>query len=85
MVDIIDLTFTIVLPNDYPFNSFKWIISDIKTTTNKLNNFITYYTFKLQCHNEKLIKQWSPAHRIINDILIFIITIMNFEEMITLN
>ena len=84
MVDIVDLTFTIVLPDDYPFNPPLWILSDIKTTTKDLNSFITYYAFKLQCHNEKINIQWSPAHSIIKDILVLITTIMNFEEMISL-
>lgn len=80
--DKLKLSFVINIPTDYPFNSPIWILSDISTTIYNYKFLISYYSSKVIYHNEINSKNWSPVILIDKDILGFINTIINFDEVI---
>jgi len=80
--DKLKLSFVINIPTDYPFNPPIWILSDISTTIYNYKLLISYYSSKAISHNEINSKNWSPVILIDKDILGFINTIINFDEVI---
>lgn len=80
--DTLKLSFVLNIPTDYPFIPPIWILSDISTTISNYKLLISYYSSKVISHNEINSKNWSPVILIDKDILGFINTIINFDEVI---
>ena len=75
MTDYVKINITIVIPQEYPFRSPLWIVTNIDTNRVKesiTNNFID----KIMCHNKEY---YSPATLISKTILQFISSVKSLN------
>ena len=80
MTDYVKINITIVIPQEYPFRSPLWIVTNIDTNRVKesiTNNFID----KIMCHNKEY---YSPATMLGKTILQFITSVNSLSFKSTL-
>lgn len=75
------IEFNLIVNEDYPFEPPLWILSKLLIPENKYELFLSYYLYKLNIHKTRLNKNWSCILRFDKNILMFLSTINNYQQL----
>lgn len=75
------IEFNLIVNNEYPFEPPIWILSKLLIPENKYESFLHYYLYKLNIHKTRVTIDWSCILRFHKNILMFLSTINNYQEL----
>lgn len=80
----INIKFKINSGGNYPFLPPIWELIDLNHNINSYIDLHDYYRYIVDTHNNKnnIINSWSPANRLIKDLLEFIMRINHFDYLV---